>query len=422
MKLSSSKHIVYTSGFLSAVHAYGTLSLPSGTPTGDLNQPIDLTIQQQIQITHLHNKWRENTALGKVGNLPQASNMQELTWDPELAKFAKIWANACNFEHTSYVQVGDQTVSDHFGFSFGENLAIAVNLENTEKNINDMIEGWANEYKNMNSDLTGNGGVIGHYTQMVWADTNKIGCAISMCHRIAEGYGESSLNSYIDQYDLNGWNLVCHYTPPGNWIDQVAYKTGSTGSECSARSTNYPGLCSSDSSSSSSPNDYEEIDIIETITEAPIQPDNQPDITNNRWTWKPMSNFWKLLDFDTPVYNQHYKQRSYNEPKKRFELSLRNRKQKLYSIDEIGSENVMTIDSRNNGRPGDEIDLVPFFKNKKQLWRKQKVGRGRSAKMMFVSASNGNLALDVDLRPRRLPSFVVNRKNAKKDSQMFGFM
>jgi hypothetical protein len=45
----------------------------------------------------------------------------------------------------------------------------------------------------------------GHYTQMVWKKTKRVGCAIVKCG------------------DDGGVIIVCNYDPPGNWMKQKAY-------------------------------------------------------------------------------------------------------------------------------------------------------------------------------------------------------
>ncbi|NXF94882.1 PI15 inhibitor, partial [Eubucco bourcierii] len=69
-----------------------------------------------------------------------------------------------------------------------------------------------------------------HYTQMVWATSNRIGCAIHTCH------------------NMNVWGavwrqavyLVCNYAPKGNWIGEAPYKVGVP---CSACPPSYGGSC-----------------------------------------------------------------------------------------------------------------------------------------------------------------------------------
>ena len=45
--------------------------------------------------------------------------------------------------------------------------------------------------------------MCGHYTQIVWETTQKVGCAKIQC----------------DGFDL--W--VCNYDPPGNWVGEKPY-------------------------------------------------------------------------------------------------------------------------------------------------------------------------------------------------------
>ncbi|MEO9471632.1 CAP domain-containing protein [Parasphingorhabdus sp.] len=67
-----------------------------------------------------------------------------------------------------------------------------------------MVDGWINEkadfvpgiFPNVNR----NGAVVGHYTQIIWSSTTRIGCGIASDSR----------------RDV----LVCRYNPPGNVIGQ----------------------------------------------------------------------------------------------------------------------------------------------------------------------------------------------------------
>jgi pathogenesis-related protein 1 len=49
--------------------------------------------------------------------------------------------------------------------------------------------------------------VCGHYTQMVWKDTQHVGCALAHC----DASGQST--------EI----LVCHYDPPGNYEGKTPY-------------------------------------------------------------------------------------------------------------------------------------------------------------------------------------------------------
>ena len=71
---------------------------------------------------------------------------------------------------------------------------------------------------------------IGHYTQMLWADTTLVGC----------GY---------TRYFSGGWwkeLYTCNYGPAGNVLDQQMYAPGEACSRCPAGascSKHYRGLC-----------------------------------------------------------------------------------------------------------------------------------------------------------------------------------
>ncbi|KAM3694806.1 hypothetical protein ACB098_07G082700 [Castanea mollissima] len=114
-----------------------------------------------------------------------------ITWDANLATFAQNYAN----QHK-----GDCRLV-HSGGPYGENLAgstgdltgtAAVNLWVAEKSKYDY---------NSNSCV---GGVCGHYTQVVWRKSVRLGCAKVRCN--------------------NGGTFIgCNYDPPGNFVGQRPY-------------------------------------------------------------------------------------------------------------------------------------------------------------------------------------------------------
>lgn len=50
----------------------------------------------------------------------------------------------------------------------------------------------------------------GHFTQLIWGDTQKVGCG-------AQQY-------YDPETHGNTWLLVCNYNPAGNYLKRPIYK------------------------------------------------------------------------------------------------------------------------------------------------------------------------------------------------------
>ena len=71
--------------------------------------------------------------------------------------------------------------------------------------VGDAVDSWGNEkeFYNYNKNKCKSGEVCGHYTQIVWANTTKVGCAKMEC----DGF--------------TTW--VCEYDPPGNWVGEKPY-------------------------------------------------------------------------------------------------------------------------------------------------------------------------------------------------------
>lgn len=150
--------------------------------------------QNSNKFVEEHNNYRNNVN-------PKASNMTQLTWSDDLANSASNWAKQCHWKHSNTP-------------GLGENLYATTNRTNF--NPIDAIDSWGNEkfcYNYNTNSCSPSCDTCGHYTQMVWANSNKIGCAVQDCPSI------NGLN-----WRNGGTMVVCQYSPPGNYIGQKPYR------------------------------------------------------------------------------------------------------------------------------------------------------------------------------------------------------
>ncbi|KAM8846465.1 serotriflin-like [Synchiropus picturatus] len=163
---------------------------------------------EQSEIVNKHNTLRRNVK-------PSASNMLKMSWNKEAAANAQRWANTCSMKHSSS---SDRKISTS---DCGENLYMA-SYKNSWSNA---IQSWYNEVKDWRYGVGSiNGGVVGHFTQIVWYSSDQIGCAMSYC--------PNSRYKYF---------YVCHYCPPGNYGYTHPYKSGRPCADCPGACEN--GLC-----------------------------------------------------------------------------------------------------------------------------------------------------------------------------------
>lgn len=123
------------------------------------------------EMLRLHNKYR------KMHGAPP------MTYDSASAKLAQGWAenlaNTNTFSHRPSSQRGGR----------GENIAYSSNGSNKS-----MFMMWYDEVKDWDfAQGRSRGGVTGHFTQVVWKATTKLGCGLSK------------------------GRLVCNYMPAGNF-------------------------------------------------------------------------------------------------------------------------------------------------------------------------------------------------------------
>lgn len=118
-----------------------------------------------------------------------------LVWDATVAAYAQNYANK---------RIADCAMQ-HSGGRYGENLFKSKGYSDP---VATGVMSWVNEkqYYDYNSNSCAGGQVCGHYTQVVWRDSKKLGCAQVQCN--------------------DGWTFViCSYDPPGNYAGQRPYWT-----------------------------------------------------------------------------------------------------------------------------------------------------------------------------------------------------
>lgn len=133
-----------------------------------------------------HNQWR-----AKKGLPP-------LVWSNQLAAYAQEWcqvlaSQGCNMRH--------RPRTGRYAQQYGENIFWSSGISYQPAEVTDY---WCREHKYYN-ESSGKcvGGECGHYTQVMWRNTKRLGCAKVRC-------GNEEI-----------W--VCNYDPPGNYVSQKAY-------------------------------------------------------------------------------------------------------------------------------------------------------------------------------------------------------
>ncbi|XP_053174442.1 R3H domain containing-like [Scomber japonicus] len=148
---------------------------------------------------------------------PPAANMEFMLWDEGLAKSADSWASRCIWDH------GPPQAMKYLG----QNLSITTGRY---QSITDLVRSWYDERHYFSYPNRCSGPVCSHYTQMVWASTNRVGCALRKCANIFV-FGSTWSEAVL---------LVCNYSMKGNWVGEAPY---SSGKPCSACPSSYGGSC-----------------------------------------------------------------------------------------------------------------------------------------------------------------------------------
>ncbi|KAK4749225.1 hypothetical protein SAY87_026674 [Trapa incisa] len=122
-------------------------------------------------------------------------NVPPLKWDNNVARYARRFAAkramACDMIHSRG--------------PYGENIFWG---QKDEWSPTQVVNFWAAESRhyNKNTNTCSADQVCGHYTQVVWQDSTKLGCATVKCFN-------------------GGMYAICNYDPPGNYTDESPFES-----------------------------------------------------------------------------------------------------------------------------------------------------------------------------------------------------
>ncbi len=142
-----------------------------------------LSQAQKKEFVDLHNRERVEVGVGKI------------KWNEELAAYSAEWAN--------HLASGNCALEHRPNNEYGENLFAGSAIYNKPSEI---VGSWLEEKSQYKGGKIGDDfWAAGHYTQVIWAKSTEIGCAVATC-----------ANGYII--------AVCNYNPAGNMYGESPLK------------------------------------------------------------------------------------------------------------------------------------------------------------------------------------------------------
>nr|AAC35986.1 secreted protein ASP-2 precursor [Ancylostoma caninum] len=166
-----------------------------------------MTDEARQKFLDVHNSYRSMVAKGQAkdaisGNAPKAAKMKKMIYDCNVESTAMQNAKKCVFAHSHRKGVGENIW-----------MSTARQMDKAQA-AQQASDGWFSELakygvgqeNKLTTQLWNRGVMIGHYTQMVWQESYKLGCYVEWCSSMTYG--------------------VCQYSPQGNMMNSLIYEKG----------------------------------------------------------------------------------------------------------------------------------------------------------------------------------------------------
>ncbi|CAL2040521.1 unnamed protein product [Caenorhabditis brenneri] len=176
--------------------------------------------QSQLALGNFVTKRKTKRAAG--------SNIRKFIWNTTLENSAHSFALTNPSKHSNINDIGENLFW-HWSTRPGD----------FNKYGPQAAHSWIQEFheKYWDSNILTNalfGSGVGHATQMVWADTYQIGCAVTNFKEVHKKTGRPITKICV----------VCHYWPKGNYLNEPIYLEGSPCSKCESKKCDKnSGLC-----------------------------------------------------------------------------------------------------------------------------------------------------------------------------------
>ncbi|KAK7886002.1 hypothetical protein WMY93_025623 [Mugilogobius chulae] len=139
----------------------------------------------QSEIVDVHNEFRRNVQ-------PPAQDMLQMEWGDEIVPSIQAWVDGCVLHH------GEPSTRMLNGYELGENLF----KSSSPVSWTSVVTAWHSEVNNFQYPTSSkNGKVIGHYTQVIWNSSYRVGCAMAKCPDDIYFYG----CRYYRAGNFKGW-------------------------------------------------------------------------------------------------------------------------------------------------------------------------------------------------------------------------